>query len=123
MKGTNIMENKETIVEGYTISSKLTKALSDYEKVEAIHQKTLKRCEQLEHKVTLLENRIEYQKKQERKRRTHRLCTRAGHIESLLPETKELTDNQFMAFCDALFSYPKIKELVSKLLAKVKEEN
>ena len=117
------MENKETIVEGYTISSKLTKALSDYEKAETIHQRTLKRCEQLEHKVTLLENRIEYQKKQERKRRTHRLCTRAGHIESLLPETKELTDNQFMAFCDALFSYPKMKELVSKLLAKVKEEN
>jgi len=31
----------------------------------------------------------------ERKARTRRFCTRAGYIESVLPETAALTDEQF----------------------------
>ncbi len=124
-KGTMFMEHKEkeSVRNTFVTKPKATKALLEYEHAKDVHEKMLARCEQLDHQITQMENKISYQQKQERKRRTHRLCTRAGHIESLLPETKELTDNQFMAFCDALFSYPKMKELVSKLLAKVKEEN
>jgi hypothetical protein len=33
----------------------------------------------------------------ERKARTRRFCTRAGYIESVLPETAALTDDQFRA--------------------------
>ena len=34
-------------------------------------------------------------KTEERKARTRRFCTRAGYIESVLPETATLTDEQF----------------------------
>jgi len=36
----------------------------------------------------------------ERKDRTNRLCKRMGHLESLLPETIALTEEQFKAFLD-----------------------
>ena len=125
MKGNQTMENKEKnlVQDVYVTNPKVAKSLLEYEHAKDVHQKMQARCEHLDHRITQMENKIKYQNKQERKRRTHRLCTRAGHIESLLPETKELTDSQFMAFCDALFSYPKVKELIAKLLTKVKEEN
>ena len=75
---------------------------------------------QSEHKVTLEENRIETKEKESRAARTHRLCTRAGHIEFLIPETKELTDNQFMEFCDALFSFPGIRAHIERILFDIK---
>jgi len=40
------------------------------------------------------------QKEQERKERTNRLCKRAGVLESLLPDTIALTDEQFYAFLE-----------------------
>ena len=38
---------------------------------------------------------LQQQKEQERKDRTRRLCKRAGLLESLLPDTIPLTDEQF----------------------------
>ena len=41
--------------------------------------------EQLKHQQERLENRITYYEKGERKKRTHRLCTIAGTMESIAP--------------------------------------
>ena len=117
------MADKPSILEQLHPNPKLEKLRKEEVRLRTKAEKAEGKMHQSEHKVTLEENRIETKEKESRAARTHRLCTRAGHIEFLIPETKELTDNQFMAFCDALFSYPKMKELVSKLLAKVKEEN
>ena len=46
---------------------------------------------QLKHQQERLENRIAYYEKGERKKRTHRLCTIAGTLESIAPEIRELT--------------------------------
>jgi len=43
---------------------------------------------------------IQEQKAQERKDRTKRLCKRMGLIESLLPDTINLSDEQFKIFLD-----------------------
>ncbi len=43
---------------------------------------------------------MQQQKEQERKDRTKRLCKRAGLLESLLPGTIPLTDEQFKAFLE-----------------------
>ena len=53
--------------------------------------------EQLENKRKQL---IQEQKQQERKDRTKRLCRRAGLLESLLPDTIPLTDEQFKTFLE-----------------------
>ena len=121
-KGTMFMEHKEkeSVRNTFVTKPKATKALLEYDQAKDVHEKMLARCEQLDHQITQMENKISYQQKQERKRRTHRLCTRAGHIESLLPETKELTDNQFMEFCDALFSFPGIRAHIERILFDIK---
>lgn len=95
-------------------------------KLEKLRNETLKwktkmeeaevKVEQSEHSLTLEENRIETKSKESRAARTHRLCVRAGHIESLIPETKELTDDQFMKFCDALLSFPGIRAHIKETL-------
>ncbi|QFJ53533.1 DUF3847 domain-containing protein [Pseudobutyrivibrio xylanivorans] len=114
--------NEQEVTNTFVTPPKLTKARRDLEKATTSYEKSIKRCERFQHELTKLENKAKQQSKQERKRRTHRLCTRAGHIESLLPETKELTDNQFMAVYDALFSIPAIQKKVAELICKVKEE-
>jgi len=40
------------------------------------------------------------QKEQDNKARNHRLCKRHGLLESLLPDTKEITDEQFKEFLE-----------------------
>jgi len=60
------------------------------------------KIESLKTEIQQLENHrkqlVQQQKEQERKARTKRLCKRAGLLESLLPETITLTDEQFDIF-------------------------
>ena len=43
-------------------------------------------------------NLLQEQKEVERKERTNRLCKRAGHLESLLPDTIKLSNERFNEF-------------------------
>ena len=43
---------------------------------------------------------VKQHNEEERKKRTHRICKRGGLIESLLPETVPLTDEQFKALLE-----------------------
>jgi len=58
----------------------------------------------IETEIQQLENQrkrlIQQEKEQERKDRTRRLCKRAGLLESLLPDTIPLTDEQFKSFLE-----------------------
>lgn len=57
------------------------------------------KIESIQAEIQQLENQrkklIQQEKEQERKDRTKRLCRRAGLLESLLPDTIPLTDEQF----------------------------
>ena len=67
---------------------------------------------QLKHQQERLENRITYYKKGERKKRTHRLCTIAGTLESIAPGIKELTLPEVIELLENIFSYPEVKRTV-----------
>jgi len=58
----------------------------------------------IEEQIQQLENQkkrlIQAQKEQDRKDRTRRLCKRAGLLESLLPDTIPLSDEQFKSFLE-----------------------
>lgn len=56
--------------------------------------------EQIEQLKNQEKRLMQEQKEQERKDRTKRLCKRAGLLESLLPETITLTDEQFKSFLE-----------------------
>ena len=68
--------------------------------------------EQLKHQQARLENRIAYYEKGERKKRTHRLCTIAGTLESIAPGIKELTLPEVIELLENIFSYPEAKRTV-----------
>lgn len=67
---------------------------------------------QLKHQQKRLENRITYYEKGERKKRTHRLCTIAGTLESIAPGIKELTLPEVIELLENIFSYPEVKRTV-----------
>ena len=62
------------------------------------------RIDHIQEQIAQLENQrkrlIQQEKERERKDRTKRLCRRAGLLESLLPETITLTDEQFKTFLE-----------------------
>ena len=67
---------------------------------------------QLQHKQERLQNRISYYEKADRKKRTHRLCTIAGTLESIAPGIKELTLPEVIELLEIIFSDPKAKSTV-----------
>jgi len=64
----------------------------------------LEKIESIQTEIQQLENQrkrlLQAEKEQERKDRTKRLCKRAGLLESLLPDTISLTDEQFKIFLE-----------------------
>ena len=81
--------------------------------------------EQLQHQQQRLENRIAYYEKADRKKRTHRLCTIAGTMESIAPELRELTTPEVIELLEQIFELPNVRAAVHNavLLHREKEEN
>ena len=67
---------------------------------------------QLKHRQERLENRIAYYEKGERKKRTHRLCTIAGTLESIAPGIKELTLPEVIELLEHIFNDTEVKHMV-----------
>ena len=60
----------------------------------------------IEENMRQLENQrkqlLQQYKEQERKERTHRICKRGGLLESIMPDTVALTDEQFKTFLEKI---------------------
>ena len=80
--------------------------------------------EQLQHQQQRLENRIAYYEKADRKKRTHRLRTIAGTMESIAPELRELTTPEVIELLEQIFELPNVRSAVHNavLLHREKEE-
>ena len=76
------------------------------------YESNVSQLAQLTHQQERLENRIAYYEKGERKKRTHRLCTIAGTLESIAPGIKELTLPEVIEVLENIFSYPEAKRTV-----------
>lgn len=71
--------------------------------------------------MQLLENRRDYLEKKlkkklsgssERVERTHRLIMRGASLENILPETKNLTEQEFYQLMESVFSDEKLKGII-----------
>ena len=87
----------------------------ELEKLRAEKEKNEKEIEQLDHKITRLENRQKYYQDGERKRRTHRLCTIAGTLESIVPEIKELDITEVMELLEYVFHKEDVQKAVQRI--------
>ena len=79
---------------------------------------------QLQHNQQRLENRKSYYGKADRKKRTHRLCTIAGTVESIAPEIKELTLPEVNDLLESILDFPDVRRAIynAVLLHREKEE-
>ena len=87
----------------------------ELERLKAEKEKNEKEIEQLDHKITRLENRQKYYEDGERKRRTHRLCTIAGTLESIAPEIKELDITEVMELLEYVFHKEDVQKAVQRM--------
>ena len=80
--------------------------------------------EQLLHKQQRLQNRISYYEKADRKKRTHRLCTIAGTLESIAPELRELTTPEVIDLLETIMDFPEVRKSIynTVLLHREKED-
>ena len=67
---------------------------------------------QLKHQQERLKNRITYYEKGKRKKRTHRLCTIAGTLESIAPGIKELMLPEVIELLEHIFNDTEVKRMV-----------
>ena len=87
----------------------------ELERLRAEKEQNEKKVEQLTHKITRYENRQKYYEDGERKRRTHRLCTIAGSLESIAPEIKELDIIEVMELLEYIFHKEDVQKAVSRM--------
>ena len=85
----------------------------EIEKLQAEKEKVERQLAQEQHKIQRLENRAAYYEKGNRRKRAHRLITRGAAIESVAPQTKDLSETAFYAFTEQVFALPDAQRLLS----------
>ena len=84
------------------------------EKLQAEKEKVERQLAQEQHKIQRLENRAAYYEKGDRRKRAHRLITRGAAIESVAPQTKELSETAFYTtFTEQVFALPDTQRLLA----------
>ena len=73
---------------------------------------------QEQHKIQRLENRAAYYEKGDRRKRAHRLITRGAAIESVAPQTKELSETEFYTFAEQVFALPDTQRLLTEAVSR-----
>ena len=69
------------------------------------------------HKIQRLENRAAYYEKGDRRKRAHHLITRGAAIESVSPQTKDLSETAFYAFAEQVFALPDTQRLLTEVIS------
>lgn len=86
----------------------------EIEKLQAEKKKIERQLVQEQHIIQRLENRATYYEKGERRKRAHRLITRGAAIESVAPQTKDLSETAFYAFTEQVFALPDTQRLLKE---------
>ena len=73
---------------------------------------------QEQHKIQRLENRAAYYEKGDRRKRAHRLITRGAAIESVAPQTKDLSETAVYAFAEQVFALPDAQRLLMEVVSR-----
>ena len=86
----------------------------EIEKRQAEKEKVERQLAQEQHKIQRLKNRAAYYEKGDCRKRAHRLITRGAAIESVAPQTKDLSESAFYAFAEQVFALPDTQRLFTE---------
>ena len=84
----------------------------EIEKLQSEKEKVERQLAQEQHKIQRLENRAAYYEKGDRRKRAHWLITRGAAIESVAPQTKDLSETVFYVFAEQVFALPDTQRLL-----------
>lgn len=90
----------------------------EIEKLQAEKENVERQLAQEQHKIQRLENRAAYCENGERRKRAHRLITRGAAIESVAPQTKDLSESAFYAFTEQVFALPDTQRLLMEAVSR-----
>ena len=99
----------------YQSNPELTKLQEEQATVE-------QQLKQLQHKQQRLKNRKSYYEKADRKKRTHRLCTIAGTIESIAPDIKLLTLPEVNELMETILRLPSVQQAIQSAIQNHEKE-
>ena len=102
--------------------TKIKKLKEEKNGIEEELAEAMKKQEQIERQLQRAENRADFLKDNERKRRTHRLVIKGAIIEDIAPCLKNCSDQEFYNLMDEIFSLPQVKGLIMAQLDNEKEE-
>ena len=89
----------------------------EIEKLQAKKEKIECQLVQEQHKIQRLENRAAYYEKGDRRKRAHRLITRGAAVESVAPQTKDLSETAFYTFTEQVFALPDAQRLLTEAIS------
>ena len=92
--------------------TEIEKLKEEKKDVEEELAKTMKKQEQIEHQLRRAENRANFLKDNERRRRTHRLVIKGAIVEDIAPCLKDCSDQEFYGLMDEIFSLPQVLGLI-----------
>ena len=90
----------------------------EIEKLQAEKEKVERQLAQEQHKIQRLKNLAAYYEKGERCKRAHRLITRGAAIESVAPQTKDLSETEFYALAEQVFALPDTQRLLTEAVSR-----
>ena len=92
--------------------TEIEKLKEEKKDVEEELAEAMKKQEQIEHQLQRAENRADFLKDNERKRRTHRLVIKGAIVEDIAPCLKDCSDQEFYGLMDEIFSLPQVQGLI-----------
>ena len=86
----------------------------ELERLQIQKEKVERQLAQYEHREKLLQNRLAYLDKGERKKRAHRLITRGAAVESIAPTVKTMGETDFYELMETILTLPEVVPLLPK---------
>ncbi|MDB3461207.1 DUF3847 domain-containing protein [Lactonifactor longoviformis] len=96
----------------YLISKGCENMEKSLEQLKQEYEKTTVLLEREKRKMQRLKNRQAYLESGSRKQRTHRLITRGAAVESIVPQTKELTETEFYSLMESILNLPQAEPFI-----------
>ena len=82
------------------------------EELQKEYEESAARLEQEKRKLRRLENRKAYLESGSRKQRNHRLITRGAAVESVMPEVKILTEQEFYSLMERISEWQPVQNML-----------
>lgn len=92
--------------------TEIEKLKEEKKSIEEELAEATKKQEQIERQLQRAENRADFLKDNERRRRTHRLVIKGAIIEDIAPYLKDCSDQEFYNLMDEIFSLPQVQGLI-----------